>query len=257
MPPTDPGQAGACANRSPPGPARLRHDVADKPPTAAPTALEPTLIEAIPPVARLALAYAPAAARLPTLALFALDARLAGLLRNSREPMLAQLRLTWWRETLARSCTDWPSGEPLLAALRSWGGKHTALTELVDGWEALTGPAPLPEDALRTMALGRGAAFAALAGVLGCEREAETARHMGTQWALADLGMRLSDPRERAAVAAVSDAFEAVSPRVSRPLRPLLVLHGLARRRLERNDEAAAISPRAMLTALKLGLLGF
>jgi len=58
------------------------------------------LVASLPTASRLALAYAPAKARLQTLALFALDTRLAGLLRNSSEPMLAQLRLSWWRETL-------------------------------------------------------------------------------------------------------------------------------------------------------------
>jgi hypothetical protein len=35
-----------------------------------------------------------------TLALLALDARLAAILRGRREPIAAQLRLAWWREML-------------------------------------------------------------------------------------------------------------------------------------------------------------
>ncbi|MCJ2186305.1 hypothetical protein [Novosphingobium beihaiensis] len=218
---------------------------------------EDALIQSLPAVSRLALAYAPASARLPTLALFALDTRLAGLLRHSREPMLAQLRLSWWRESLGREHNEWPEGEPLLAALRSWNGKHKALTALVDGWEALTGPAPLPGDALRTMAQGRAEAFAGLAHALDREKESRAAYRLGQQWGLADLAVRLGNAQEREAALTLAGAENSGGrPRVSRALRPLLVLQGLARRRLDKGSEAAALSPAAMLKALRLGLLG-
>lgn len=234
--------------------------VPDDRPTAGNPALsgpEDVLVQSLPAISRLALAYAPGRARLPTLALFALDTRLAGLLRNSREPMLAQLRLSWWRESLSRDHQEWPAGEPLLAALRTWNGKHKALTALVDGWEALTGPAPLSGEMLKAMAQGRGEAFAALARALGRDGEAAAAYRLGEQWGLADLAMRLGNPQERAEAAALAAADDDVRPRVSRALRPLLVLHGLARRRLAKGEEAAALSPAAMLKALRLGLLGF
>ena len=215
------------------------------------------LVASLPTASRLALAYAPAKARLQTLALFALDTRLAGLLRNSSEPMLAQLRLSWWRETLTRDENEWPEGEPLLAALRSWNGQHRSLSALVDGWEALTGTAPLPPGALREMAEGRAASLAALARSLALEQEAETASHLGRQWAAADLAMRLGHSQERSAATALVAEGKDRRPRVSRSLRPLLVLHGLAHRRLEKGDEAAALSPAAMLKAMRLGFLGF
>ena len=215
------------------------------------------LLATLPMIERLSLAYAPAAARLPTLALFALDTRLAGLLRNSREPMLAQLRLAWWRENLERSSDDWPAGEPLFAALRSWGGRHTALRSLVDGWEALTGQAPLPAEAIEAMATGRGDAFAALSQALDKPDDAEAARQLGRRWALADLAMRLTNAQERDTVHAMLDAEPGGKVRVSRALRPLLVLQGLAERRLAAGNEAAAQSPLAILKAMRLGLLGF
>lgn len=215
------------------------------------------LAQSLPAISRLALAYAPARSRLPTLALFALDARLAGLLRHSREPMLAQLRLSWWRESLARDYREWPEGEPLLAALRSWEGGHQRLAALVDGWEALTGPAPLPGQALQAMAHGRAEAFGALAHAIGRGQEAPAAYRLGEQWALADLAMRLGNAQERAAAAALAGSEDrCFRPPVSRALRPLLVLRGLAFRRLEKGSEAAAMSPAAVLKALRLGLLG-
>ncbi|HKT85504.1 MAG TPA: hypothetical protein VJQ77_05400 [Novosphingobium sp.] len=217
---------------------------------------EQALLGTLPVAQRLSLAYAPARARLQTLALFALDTRLAGLLRNSREPMLAQLRLAWWRENLESSGDEWPAGEPLLAALRSWKGKHRALVPLVDGWEALTGPVPLAADALETMVEGRGDAFAALAQALDRPEESGAARQLGRTWATADLAMRLSNAEERAAVVAMHSR-EGPIPRVSRALRPLRVLQALADRRLAKGNEAAVQSPAALLTAMRLGLLGF
>ncbi|EIZ80322.1 hypothetical protein WSK_1115 [Novosphingobium sp. Rr 2-17] len=214
------------------------------------------LVQMLPSAERLALVYAPQSARLPTLALFALDARVAGLLRNSREPMLAQLRLSWWRETLRQDAEKWPQGDPILSALRTWNGAHTELVALIDGWESLTGPAPLGPEALDGMARGRGDAFAALARVLGRLKDVEAARSLAREWALADLGMRLSNPAEREAARTLLMNTPRTQARLPRPLRPLLVLHGLARRRLAREEHGAAISPTAMLKALRLGLLG-
>lgn len=217
---------------------------------------EDVLVQSLPTVSRLALAYAPRAARSPTLALLALDARLAHLLRQSREPMMAQLRLAWWRESLGQPAARWPSGEPLLALLASWRDRHGALVALVDGWEAMTGPAPLPDTALEAMAQGRAEAFAALADVVGCGHDRETAMRLARSWALSDLAMRLGHPAERDTARTMAQADQTRSVRVSRPLRPLLVLHGLATRRLNKGEEAAATSPAAVLKAMRLGLLG-
>ncbi|MDE8653859.1 squalene/phytoene synthase family protein [Novosphingobium album (ex Liu et al. 2023)] len=215
-----------------------------------------TLHETLPLAQRLALSYAPAAARDPVLALFALDARLAGLIRHSSEPMLAQLRLAWWRETLRRDAGEWPEGEPLLAALRGWRGAHGELEVLVDGWEALTAPAPLPEAALRQLAEGRAAACAALAHAVGAARDAGAAGALGRAWAHSDLAMRLSRPDEREAARRLATREAPARPRVARALRPLAVLAALAQRRMRLGEESAAHSPAAMLLALRVGLLG-
>lgn len=224
-------------------------------PEPAPASTEDLLVETLPTVSRLALAYAPKAARMPMLALLALDTRLAGLLRNSREPMLAQLRLSWWRESLGQPADKWPEGEPLLAALRTWDGHHGGLVSLVNGWEALTGAAPLPAAALETMAQGRAAAFATLAQALGCKRDLPAVQRLARSWALADLAMRLGHDSERETARELALADRARGLRVSRPLRPLLVLHGLAARRLDKGEDAAT-SPTAVLKAMRLGLLG-
>lgn len=210
------------------------------------------LLATLPTLQRLALAYAPAKARVPTLALLALDTRLAGLLRNSREPMLAQLRLAWWRENLLRDRREWPAGEPILQALASWQKSHGALTALVDGWEALTGTAPLPPTALDVMASGRGAAFAALAGIIGKDADIEAAARLGKAWALADLAQRLTHPDEHNAARELMEGADRGVPHLSRAMRPLVVLHGLAQRQLAGVEH----SPTALLLALRLGWFG-
>ncbi len=214
---------------------------------------EDLLLPALPQTMRLALAYAPPSARLQTLALLALDQRLAGLLRHSREPMMAQIRLAWWRETLERDAAEWPEGEPLLAALRSWNGGHRALVALVDGWEALTGEAPLAPEALEEMVDGRAAAFAGLAAALGRGAEAEAARALGRRWALADLATKLNHPGESVVVRRLAQAEQGRSVRVSRALRALAVLEGLARDNLASGGQRSA---RTVLKAMRIGLLG-
>ncbi|WP_394657815.1 hypothetical protein [uncultured Novosphingobium sp.] len=214
------------------------------------------LVASLPAVAQLSLVYASASARQPTLALLALDARLATLIRRSSEPMLAQLRLAWWRESIAQSPQTWPEGEPILATLRSWGNRHADAQTLVDAWEAMTAPSPLGADAMSKFAEGRGAACAALALVLGCARDKQAAMTLGRIWAAEDLATRLGRDDERALAATLADAQPRKLPRVSRPLRSLRVLAGLTRRRRVSGSEAGAASPAAMLEALKLGLLG-
>ena len=222
-------------------------------PTTPTSRPEDLLLPALPQTMQLALAYAPLRAKLPTLALLALDQRLAGLLRHSREPMMAQLRLAWWRETLDRDAGEWPEGEPLLAALRSWNGKHRALVGLVNGWEALTGEAPLAPSALEEMVDGRAAAFAGLAAALDREGEVEVARILGRRWALADLSTKLNHPGESVVVRRLAQAEEGRLARVSRTLRPLAVLEGLARENVANGGQGSA---RTVLKAMRIGLLG-
>jgi phytoene synthase len=93
---------------------------------------------------------------------------------GTREPVLAQLRLAWWRDRLAEPAENWPRGEPLLAALTCWQGRHGALAGLVDGWEALLGEAPLAAPALMQLVDGRAAA--GRAGGRRRERPAHGAR---------------------------------------------------------------------------------
>lgn len=89
------------------------------------------------PPARLALVYARPGERPLWRGYFALEARLAETELRVSQPIMAQLRLAWWRDRLATPAREWPAGEPLLASLAPWDAERSALVALVDGWEAL------------------------------------------------------------------------------------------------------------------------
>ena len=174
---------------------------------------------------RLAIAYAPAAARPALAALLALDARLGEVVATTREPMVGQMRLTWWHEALTRLDAAPAPAEPVLTAIAAdalpRGASGAALAAMIDGWEALLEPAIGEAEAL-VHARGRGATlFAAAARVLGAADDGPAAA--GEGWALADLAQRLSDPAARAR------AGELARPRLAAarhgrwpvPLRPL------------------------------------
>ena len=164
----------------------------------------------------MALAYAPASAKPAWAALLALDGKLAGAVRpvleGAREPMLAQIRLAWWRERLSEPSAANPRGEPLLAMFAEWGEHRAGLVALVDGWEGLIGDA----EAATAFAAARGAAAASLAQVLGAPGDAS--RPAGEAWGANDCagltGTALSLPPV---------------PRLPRVMRPLPVLVALNR----------------------------
>jgi phytoene synthase len=207
--------------------------------------------DALPAPQRLALAYASARSRAATLALFALDARLAQIVRGRREPLPAQLRLAWWRDMLARPTAEWPRGEPLLEALRGWRDP-TGLAALPSAWEALLGDA-LDSAAIAEFVEGRGQACATLATELGVDG-ADDAAAAARIWALADLAANLSDGRERELTVEYGRSLGS-PPRLSASLRPLAVLAGLGAAALARGG-GELLGPSGMLLALRIGLTG-
>lgn len=209
-------------------------------------------IEILPAAQRLALAYASARSRPATHSLFALDARLAAILRGRREPIAVQLRLAWWRDVLARPKGEWPAGEPLLDTLRGWRDP-APLARLAEGWEALLADELTPAIIVEFVD-GRAQAFAALARELGAhspEQAAEAARI----WALADLAANISDGAERDLVVEYGRRLGG-PPRLSASLRPLAVLAGLGASALAAGGGSILSGPRSVLAALRIGMTG-
>lgn len=209
------------------------------------------LLDSLPVVQRVAVAYAPRRTRDAWLGLLALDTRLAQVVRETREPMLGQIRLAWWRERLSEAPAKRPKGEPLLALLGDDSGR---LVPLVDAWEAMLGEAPLPRATIAAFAEGRAQALAGLAAALGLQAAAGDTAQVGRSWALADLALRLSHPQEREHASALIAAEDRNLPRLPREMRPLVVLHGLAVRELRRGNDEAGMG--ALFATLRLGIFG-
>lgn len=94
----------------------------------------------LPPPMFLAIAYAPLAVRSRLSWLLALDRRLADVLTRASEPMIAQLRLSWWRDALTSAPEKRPKGEPLLAQLDEIASDDAAISagrSLIDAFEIL------------------------------------------------------------------------------------------------------------------------
>lgn len=211
-------------------------------------------LEELPIERRLAWSYASQSARPLILGLFALDTRLGGIIRQAREPLLGQLKLSWWRDRLRGEALAGTLRDPLLELLDQWGSQRSALAGLADGWELLLDEGKLERAALVGFADARAAACAALADRLDLEDHSVEAARMGFNWALADLKLGLSDPGEVEQIDQLLRKRDWRPARLPRALRPLQVLHGLARRK--QGAAPLLTGPIDGLVAVRLGLLG-
>lgn len=143
----------------------------------------------------LALTYAPVETRGALMALLALDDRLAAILRTTREPLIGQMRLTWWHEALtALDAADAPA-EPVLQALADSVIARVSgalLATMIEGWEVLLDQ-ELDRAALTAHAERRGATLFAAMGTVTGTTDA-TLRAAGQGWALVDLARHVRDP---------------------------------------------------------------
>ena len=214
------------------------------------------LLDDLPPIERLALAYAPLATRRPWLSFFSLDARCARFVTTASEPITAQLRLAWWRDRLGESAEQWPTGEPLLEALGSWRGQHDALLGIVDGWEMMTAEIPRSREAFEELAAGKARAIASLQKMGAAREDGVVLQEMAMDWALCDLAGKLHDNDERRTLDEMIAARCFESVRVPRSLRPLAVLHALSRQSRRSALPLQRLPARAMARAVIAGFSG-
>ncbi|KQN26177.1 hypothetical protein ASE86_08485 [Sphingomonas sp. Leaf33] len=143
------------------------------------------------------LGYAPRHARTGLAAILALDDQLSTILRTTREPMVGQMRLTWWHGALTALDTAPAPAEPVLQAIASHVVPKVSgqdLARLVEGWEELLDPEPLDADRLDAFADHRGGGlFRAMAQVAGAAAS-DPVDVAGRGWALADLAAHVRDP---------------------------------------------------------------
>ena len=213
--------------------------------------MDEDLVHELPEATRLALASS-GRNRTAWLAFFALDARIGGYVLGAQEPLLAQMRIAWWRDELAKPPAARPQGDKLLDLV---GANSDGLAALLDGWEALLAESPLGERGLRQFVEGREAAAAGLAVRLDVRRVEEVHR-AARLWALADLAYRLPDGSDRALALPMAQADLATKTPLPKSMRPLAVLAGLSRRALDRGGAPLVGDRASPLVALRLGLFG-
>lgn len=201
-------------------------------------------------LARLLAAYAPAGQWGTHRLLWALDERLADVARTTREPMIGQMRLTWWHEALADTAGVKGRGEPLVDAMRAQGcAGAPGIAAMVDGWEALLG-----DPDLEAFAAGRGGGlFRALADADDPSLEAA-----GRVWALWDLSGHVGNPALASRAVALARGLMPVSlPAWPRGWKPMRIAYGLARADvLEGRAAPAGLTPGLYLRLWRLALLG-
>ena len=207
----------------------------------------------------LALHYVPRGARQGIAALFALDETLGDIVRTTREPLIGQMRLTWWHEALGRLDTGRLSaGPPVLIAIADALGRHPSpsvgapLARMIDGWEVLLDEGPLGDESLLAHALARGSTlFRAAAALLGGTDQDRVAS-AGRGWALVDLALHLRDPIAAARALALAQALlaSAFKERWPTALRPIGMLARLAAR-----DALGGAVPRRQGSPARISLM--
>jgi hypothetical protein len=153
----------------------------------------------------LSILWAPADARAALIALHAYDLEQQRVVAEAREPMLAEIRLAWWREQLELLSAGKPAPpQPILRALRedarARGADLTDLSRSEEGFLPLLTEGRL--DALGMAQARGGPLFRALATVIAgrplANPEATAASCAGTRWALSRLwrgGWGQAEPR--------------------------------------------------------------
>ncbi len=154
--------------------------------------LSPFSDELTPPQ-RLAVAHAAKEVQ-PAMALLLLfDRRLALVVRQMTEPVIAQMRMAWWREKLALAAELRPAGEPILAELRTlsvdqFPWVEPAMALIIDAWDGLIAAEHWDHDVINQHAGQRAnAIFVSLANRLLPNKPSDDVMAVGIGWALADL----------------------------------------------------------------------
>lgn len=181
------------------------------------------------------LAFVPMPDRAATLALWSLVERLGEIAVSAREPLLAQIKLAWWRDRLielASGGAAMPVGEPLLAELGQHCAGQAGLVEAVDAAERI---AVSDGEVARCAAVADfGATAFALAGAGGG----------GQAWALHFAAHHSSDPTLRTALLSAAAAQPLARGKRRATARALAVVdgwsRGIARRKGDRRPAREA-----------------
>ena len=168
--------------------------------------------------------FAPAAVREHLFALYAFNIELAKVREIVSEPLIGQMRLQWWRDTLdkiyAGETIKHEVARPLGAAIAACGIARVAFDPLIDAREFdLDGVPPASLAALLDYAEGTGALLLSIAlqitGSLG-PIATEIARLAGTGWALTGLLRAVPFHARQHRLYLPADELESAGVRISR-----------------------------------------
>ena len=211
--------------------------------------------DTLPPEAELALAWTGSEVRSEFGIALQLDRRLARIVQRTSEPILGQMRLAWWRDTLGKPLADRPRGDAVLDGLGvHWTGREAPLIAMVNAWEILVTAQRLGPSEVESFAAGRGAFFAALAGDGVPDDLSARLVGAGQRWALADAASGVSNQSERAALVAAGLAVMRRSKRLPRELRGVAVLEALALRALNRGGRPLMEGRGAPFTIMRAAI---
>lgn len=203
----------------------------------------------------------PARAHAGWKALLELDATLGNIVRHTREPMVGQMRLTWWHAALGELDEKPPPAQPVLQALAAdvlpVGVTGVELAALVEGWEMLLEP-DLDAAVLTRFAEDRGGRlFRLLATILTGEcKQRRSVVSAGEGWALADLVPRLTDAAASGVARTLAEQrfTDAFAERWPLRQRALGVMALVAQARLD--NHAATAAPKLALRLIRHRLTG-
>jgi phytoene synthase len=153
--------------------------------------------------------------------LFALDRQLGEIVRTTAQPIIGQMRLTWWYEALAKLDSEPAPAQPLLADVARQvipaGVTGRSLATMSEGWEVLLDDERRDPASLLQFARWRGGTLFRALGTL-LEQEDAALEEAGAVWALADLAVNVSHPElsESAREAALTLAEQVFAGRWSR-----------------------------------------
>jgi len=221
-----------------------------------------TDILAADPDRAIMLAHVPLLRRAALAALWRLDIKGATVVRTTSEPLIGQMRLTWWHDALTALDTVPTHAEPVLAQIgtivEAGQVRGADLAAAIVGWEVLLEPMPLPEALLTEFASVRGEGFFLAASQILSASDPRVAA-AGRGWALVDLACHIGDAETRTTALALAEAplAEALAARWPGMLRPL----GMLARFADDDRKAGAQpgrggSPARMLRALRFRLAG-
>lgn len=185
---------------------------------------------------------------------FALDKECAHIARVAREPIMAQIRLAWWRDALTGD--DLPPEHrtdmtQAIRALPDFAGMRAHLVAMIDGWEELIVDDGADRSAmLDRYARGRGGGlFGALAPDIG-----DAGNAAGRIWALWDLAGHAGSA---ALAEAAIEAARAIDPNWRGLPRMLAMMAGVAAEDITKGKGApAALTPGLYFRLLRIQFFG-